>query len=200
MRRPEPVTLSGYGVTLRPLAVDDAEPLFAALGGDPEVWRWLPTRMPADEAELRLQVESRLRQQAAGELLPFAVVADGEVVGTTSYLDIAPDDDRIEIGWTSYARRVWATNINPAAKLLLLTSAFEQLGAERVCLKTDLRNERSQSAIARLGAVREGVLRHDRRLPDGSHRDTVYFSILRAEWPATRDALLARLSAAQRSY
>ncbi len=125
--------------------------------------------------------------------LAFAVVVDGRAQGSTSYLDVDLSVGGVEIGWTWYARPLWATTVNPACKLLLLTHAFEVLGAERVTLKTDGLNTRSQSAIRRLGATYDGTLRHHRRRPDGSVRDTAYFSILRSEWPGVREGLLARL-------
>jgi RimJ/RimL family protein N-acetyltransferase len=106
---------------------------------------------------------------------------------------MAPQDERLEIGWTWYARAHWRSAVNTEAKLLLLTHAFEDLGMGRVQLKTDHLNTRSQQAIARLGATREGVLRRHRRRADGSWRDSVYFSLLAEEWPAAKARLTERL-------
>ncbi len=184
---------------MEPLRDDHAADLFSAAGGDEEVWRWLPIAAPRTPADMTRIVSGALAQQVAGLMLPFVVIGpEGEPVGCSSYLDIAVPDGRIEIGWTWYARRAWATTVNPAAKLLLLGHAFDTLGVERVSLKTDINNTRSQAAIARLGAAREGVLRHHMRRPDGSYRDTVYFSILRSEWPQVQAGLLDRLTVAER--
>ncbi|HEX5818420.1 MAG TPA: GNAT family protein, partial [Gemmatimonadales bacterium] len=132
--------------------------------------------------------------------LPFAVrLADGRLVGSSSYLDITPAHRRLEIGATWYHPDVWATAVNPECKLLLLTHAFEVLQVNRVALVTDALNLRSQAAIARLGAVREGVLRADRITQTGRVRDSVIFSIVAAEWPAVRHGLERRLAEAGRS-
>jgi RimJ/RimL family protein N-acetyltransferase len=122
-------------------------------------------------------------------------LAAGTVVGVTAYLDVSPADARLEIGWTSYRADLWGTAINPDTKLALLSHAFEVLGAGRVQLKTDIRNSRSQSAIARLGASYEGTLRRYQRRDDDTIRDTVMFSIIAEEWPVLRRGLHRRLDA-----
>lgn len=194
MKKPEPTTLSGYGVTLAPLSLDHAPALFDAFAGDADTWRWLWTALPRSVDDMAAVVRGVLDQVRAGSQVGFCVVDEARgPVGMTSYLDISAADSRLEIGGTWYARSVWKSHVNPASKLLLLTNAFDELGAERVALKTDHMNTRSQSAIARLGAAREGVLRHHMRRPDGTWRDTVYFSILREEWPAARAGLADRL-------
>ena len=119
----------------------------------------------------------------------------GHLVGWTSYLEIAPNDARLEIGNTAYDPGVWGSVVNPECKLLLLTYAFDELHMGRVQLKTDIRNHRSQQAIARLGATYEGVLRRYQRRADGSVRDTVMFSITAEEWPGVRQRLVDRVSA-----
>lgn len=124
----------------------------------------------------------------------WVVRKDGAIVGTTSYLDVVPADERLEIGFTLYRPQEWATDVNPACKMLLMEWAFDH-GFGRVQYKTDIRNERSQAAIARLGATREGVLRRYQRRQDSSMRDSVMFSILRDEWPQVQQDLLARLGA-----
>ncbi|MFD0329538.1 GNAT family N-acetyltransferase [Streptacidiphilus monticola] len=176
---------------LEPLTLDHVPGLHAALGADEEVFRWLGP-VPRTEQELR--------DLAAGLLadpgyVAFAVVLQqsGQPVGWTTFLDMAPQDERLEIGWTWYARAHWRSAVNTEAKLLLLTHAFEDLGMGRVQLKTDHLNTRSQQAIARLGATREGVLRRHRRRADGSWRDSVYFSLLAEEWPAAKARLTERL-------
>lgn len=143
-----------------------------------------------EEAALRYveHAESTLKR---GEALTFAVTkaGDGEAVGTTTFFDGSSSDRRLEIGSTWLGRSVWRTAINTEAKLLLLRHAFETLGCLRVQLKTDIRNERSQAAIARLGATREGVLRAHMRRLDGTQRDTVMYSIIADEWPAVQTRL-----------
>jgi RimJ/RimL family protein N-acetyltransferase len=192
----ERVTLTGAHVRLEPLELRHAADL-AAAGADPEVWRWMPVAPPASEADMRAVIDLLLERREAGAQLPFAQVelASGRAVGSTSYLDIAPADGRVEIGWTWLGRPWWRTPLNTEAKLLLLGHAFDTLHLNRVALKTDVRNERSQAAIERIGGVREGVLRAHMIRPDGSLRDTVYFSILASEWPAVRERLNRRLSA-----
>ncbi|MET3806895.1 RimJ/RimL family protein N-acetyltransferase [Nakamurella sp. UYEF19] len=117
----------------------------------------------------------------------------GTVVGTTSLAKLSLPDERIHLGWTGYAPSVWATQVNPECKYLLLQHTFGDCGLGRVQLQTDLVNERSQAAIERLGAIREGVLRRHRRRADGSFRDTVVYSILTDEWPAVKAGLAERL-------
>ncbi len=187
MRPPEPVVLSGFGVRLEPLSPGHAADL-AVAGQDADVWRWLPVVRPRTADDVRALVAGHRGDPA------FAVVVDGRAEGSTAYLDVDLEVGGLEIGWTWYAPRLWGTSVNPACKLLLLEHAFESLAAERVTLKTDHLNPRSQAAIRKLGAQYDGTLRHARRRPDGSVRDTAYFSILAAEWPGVREGLQARLA------
>jgi N-acetyltransferase len=175
----------------------DGDALFAALDHD-SAWAHVAGR-PPDAATYADQL---VRACAQGRfpwvvrlVQPLAGLAPGTVVGTSSYLDVSVPDARLEIGSTAYDRRVWGTAVNPEAKLLLLSHAFDVLGAGRVQLKTDVRNHRSQQAIARLGARYEATLRRYQRREDGTIRDTVLFSILAEEWPAVREELHARLGA-----
>lgn len=186
MRTPDPVVLTGHGVVLEPLTAGHAADLLAAAQDD-DVWRWLPVPRPRTEDDVRRLVETHPAD------LAFAVVVDGRAQGSTSYLDVDPSVGGLEIGWTWYARPLWATSVNPACKLLLLAHAFDELGAERVTLKTDRLNARSQAAIRKLGGQYDGTLRHHRRRPDGSVRDTAFFSVLVGEWPGVRAGLQARL-------
>jgi RimJ/RimL family protein N-acetyltransferase len=187
----EPVTLTGEHVVLEP-AADRHLPDLLAAAQDEQVWAWLPWRRPNSEQELA--------DILAGErkiALPFAQVerATGRAVGITTYRDIDPRHRTLEVGGTWIGRPWWRTAINTEAKLLILGHAFEALEANRVAIKTDIRNERSQAAIARLGAKREGVLRHQYIRPDGTLRDTVLYSVIPEEWPAVRAYLRERLDA-----
>lgn len=187
--------LQGFGLVLTPLRIDDAAQFLAALG----------PREEADEVLAHLGYHPPTDVEGATEIIA-AALADpnriayaqrlaetGELVGTTSYYDIDAALRTLAIGHTWVARRHWRSFVNTAAKLIMMGHAFDDLGAERVVWHTDIRNTRSQAAIARLGAVREGVLRHHRIRRDGSWRDTVQFSMLSEEWPEARRRLLARL-------
>jgi RimJ/RimL family protein N-acetyltransferase len=181
---PQPVTLSLGRVVLEPWEPrHDADLLGAA---SPEVFRWLPRLSPTTLEEV-----GSLRTEHPG--LPWAVVVDGVAAGSTSYLDADTDLGGLEIGWTWYGEAYWATDVNPTCKLLLLGHAFEDLGVQRVYLKTDGLNTRSQAAIRKLGCQYDGTLRHHRLRGDGTVRDSAYFSLLAAEWPAAKQRLLARL-------
>lgn len=189
-----PITLTGRVVRLEPLSLEHV-PDLARAGRDDDIWRYMPYAAMGDEAGMRAWVEDMLARQAAGNDLPFAVyhLAAGRAIGATRYMDIQRPHRGLEIGGTWYAPEFQRTATNTESKLLLLTHAFETLGCIRVQLKTDLRNERSQRAIERLGAVREGVLRHNMIMPDGHIRSSVYYSILAEEWPAVKARLQERL-------
>jgi RimJ/RimL family protein N-acetyltransferase len=189
--------LTGDHVDVRPTVLDDAGELFAALD-DPRVWTHLSVPRPGDANEMRQQVAASMAAMhpwTVRLLHPLAGLDAGAVVGWSSYLEVFQPHARLEIGSTAYAPSVWASVVNPETKLLLLSHAFDDLGFGRVQLKTDVRNTRSQDAIARLGAVREGLLRRYQRRLDGSVRDTVVFSITDDEWPSVRAGLQARLTA-----
>jgi RimJ/RimL family protein N-acetyltransferase len=194
-KAPSPVTLTGRHVRLEPLTEGHLSDLFTAGGKDEEVWRWQGGPAPQSEAELGDTLRELLAAAEQGMYVPFAVIhlGSGRAVGWTTFSDVDVRDERLEIGWTWYGRAHWRTAVNTEAKLLLLGHAFEELGMGRVQLKTDHMNRRSQDAIARLGAQREGVLRRHRRRPDGTWRDSVYFSMLADEWPAAKERLEARL-------
>jgi RimJ/RimL family protein N-acetyltransferase len=190
---PEPVTLSGRVVRLEPLTLEHVEPL-AAVGLDPELWRWIPNQVTT-AGEMRAYVEVALDEQRRRVSLPFAIVdqASGQPIGSTRYGNIERAHRRLEIGWTWYARAYQRTGANTEAKLLLLSHAFDTLGAQRVELKTDALNEKSRNAILRIGATQEGIFRRHIITASGRVRDTVYFSILDSEWPAVKARLTARL-------
>jgi RimJ/RimL family protein N-acetyltransferase len=155
------------------------------------VWGFLSLPQPQDAAALTAVVDGATAEPGR---VAWAVVADGRAVGSTSYLDVDLAVEGLEIGWTWYARAVWATHVNPACKLLLLAHAFDDLGVQRVTFKLDARNTRSFRAVQRLGAQYDGTLRHHRLRADGAVRDSAYFSVLAAEWPAVRAGLEARLA------
>lgn len=186
--------LTGRHVRLEPLSEQHAAGLHEA-GRDPAIWTWLSVRQPTDLAGTRRFVAAALDMPGR---LAFAQLdaVTGEVAGTTSYYELDPKHRGLCIGHTWIGARWQRTALNTEAKLLLLTRAFEVLGAHRVGWHTDLRNERSQRAIERLGARREGVLRAHRVRPDGTLRDTVVYSVTAPEWPAVRDGLAERLSRA----
>ncbi|WP_194915903.1 GNAT family N-acetyltransferase [Catenulispora rubra] len=192
-KTPAPITLTGSHIRLEPLTRGHLPDLFAAGGNDDAVWQWQGGPTPRTEEELGAKLDALL---ADGSFVAFAVIhlASGRAVGWTTFLDISPVDERLEIGWTWYGSAYWRSAVNTEAKLLLLTHAFEELGMGRVQWKTDHLNQRSQNAIARLGAQREGVLRRHRVRPDGTFRDSVYFSMLQDEWPAAKQRLTERLA------
>jgi N-acetyltransferase len=183
--------LLGTHVLLRELRHDDAAGLLAAADDD-AVFAWLAIHRPTTVAEAQSLVDHYLSRT---DLVMWAQVdrASGELAGVTTYYDIDPAMRTVAIGHTWLGRRFWRTGINTEAKLLLLRRAFDDLGCVRVVWHTDIFNERSQAAITRLGAQREGVLRKHRIRRDGSWRDTVIFSMTDDEWPAARAALEARL-------
>lgn len=185
-----PVTLAGRHVRLEPLSPAHHASL-ERLGADLELWRWM-TFLNADPRDSVRQWCATLGAMSArGEAVAFAIVATatGEAVGGTVLFDYSEAHKRLEIGYTWLSKSVWRTAVNTEAKLLLMTHAFEVLGCGRVQLKTDGRNVRSQTAIARLGAVREGTLRAHMIMPDGYVRDSVMFSVVAAEWPAVKARL-----------
>jgi RimJ/RimL family protein N-acetyltransferase/nitroimidazol reductase NimA-like FMN-containing flavoprotein (pyridoxamine 5'-phosphate oxidase superfamily) len=179
------IPLRGRHVALEPLAPSHVDDLFTALGDD-EVWQYLSSHRPEQRDEMAAHVGSALRAQWLGERVPWVQrdAATGAVIGMTSYHDIDVERRSLGIGHTIVAKPYWRTGVNTEAKLLLLERAFDVLGAERVFWYTDIRNQHSQNAIARLGATREGVLRRHRQRPDGTWRDTVVFAMTADEWPA----------------
>jgi RimJ/RimL family protein N-acetyltransferase len=190
----EPVALTGDLVRLDPLAEDDVDDL-AAAAADGRLWELWYTSVPRPEG-MAAAVAERLAAREAGTLLPFTVrrADTGAVIGATNYLNIEPEGPRLEIGGTWNARSAQRSGTNTESKLLLLGHAFEALGCIAVEFRTHWHNQQSRAAIARLGAKQDGVLRNHRRLPDGSLRDTVVFSILDSEWPAVRAGLVSRLA------
>jgi N-acetyltransferase len=180
-----PVVLENKWIRLEPLALSHVAEL-AEVTDDPEIWRWLPVVAPEGAAEVRALVQSGIDDYQRGERIPFAVVRGGVAVGTTSYLELSPEHRSVEIGWTWYGRSARRTATNTASKRLLLEHAFDVFHVRRVSFKTDARNVASNTALRRIGATYEGTLRSHRVLPDGSRRDSAYYSILDTEWPRLR--------------
>ena len=190
----EPPVLQGPRIRLEPLSLEHLGGLCAA-GLEPELWRLTSNRVDDADA-MRRYVETALAWQRAGTSVPFATIdqATGEVVGSTRFANIAPEHRRAEIGWTWLARRWQRTHANTEAKYLMLEHAFERWQLARVEFKTSALNQASRAAIARLGAVEEGTLRRHMVNPDGSSRDTVYFSIIAEEWDAVKRRLRGMLA------
>jgi N-acetyltransferase len=197
MLKPEPCVLESNGVRLEPLTHDHVAGLEAA-ARDGELWRLRVTSVP-EPGQTADYVATALKGCQDGHMAPFAVreVAGGTVIGTTRYHDIVPAVERLEIGYTWYGRRWQRTHVNTTCKLLLLTHAFETLGAKLVGWRTDNFNFASQRAIERLGARKDGVLRHHALRRDGTVRDTVMYSVTAGEWPEIKAHLRYQLARAR---
>ena len=194
MEQVRPVTLASDQVRLEPLGLEHVEGLKRA-AADGELWTIRVTSVP-DPDDTRGYIERALQAFAEGHRLAFAVLdaRTGEVIGSSSYHDIVPPAERLEIGYTWYAKSRQRTHVNASAKLLLMTHAFETLGARLVGWRTDNFNFASQRAIERLGARKDGVLRHHAVRRDGTIRDTVMYSMSAGEWPEAKAELKARLA------
>ena len=188
-----PVVLEGHGVRLEPLTPAH-EPGLSAAADDGKLYELWFTSVPGP-GQTAGYIEEALKGKDAGHMLPWAVreLGSNDIIGTTRYHDIVPQVERVEIGWTWYARRWQRSHVNTACKLLLLTHAFETLGCRVVGLRTDNFNFASQKAIAALGAKLDGVIRHHMARRDGTVRNTVIFSILAEEWPDVKRHLELRL-------
>jgi RimJ/RimL family protein N-acetyltransferase len=194
MKKPEPVTLSAAAVRLEPMTADHVAGLEAA-ARDGELWNLRVTSVPAP-GETTGYVATALKGQDDGHMLPFVAVdvASGRVIGSTRFHDIVPAVERLEIGYTWYGRSWQRTHVNTTCKLLLMTHAFETLGAQLVGWRTDNYNFASQRAIERLGARKDGVLRHHALRRDGTVRDTVMYSLAAGEWPEVKAHLQYQLA------
>ena len=189
-----PVELEGQGVRLEPLVLEHEREL-ATAAADGALWELWFTVVPAP-GETRTYIETALTGQREGRMLPWAVrnLATGALVGSTRFHDVAANIDRVEIGYTWYAKSAQRSHINTTCKLLLLTHAFESVGCKVVGLRTDKFNFVSQRAIEALGAKKDGVIRHFGTRRDGSARDVVMYSILLSEWPEVKLHLARRLA------
>jgi RimJ/RimL family protein N-acetyltransferase len=190
---PKPATLERHGVRLEPLTRAHEKGLSEA-AKDGKLWELYYTSVPEPE-KVAAYIETALEGQKAGHMLPWAVVEakSGAVIGSTRYHDIVPAADRVEIGWTWYAARCQRTHVNTTCKLLLFEFAFEKVGCKVVGLRTDNFNWQSQRAIERLGAKKDGVIRHHWPRRDGTVRDSVMYSVILSEWPDVKRHLQFRL-------
>ena len=186
----KPVVLTGKHVRLEPMTEAHA-PGLAEIGAGQSFWDFMLYGDINTVDDMRNWVKDILSRAEKGTDLPFVAIdlASGRVAGATRYLNIVPKDRGLEIGGTWYGSEFQRTPVNTECKYLLLQHAFERLGCIRVQFKTDLRNERSQKAIERIGAVKEGVLRNHMILPDGRYRHSVFYSILDTEWPGVKNRL-----------
>ena len=193
MIAPQAITLEGHGVVLEPLAREHHDALEAA-AADGKLWELWFTSVP-EPGKTHAYIAAALAGRDAGHMLPFAVRerSSGAIVGATRYHDIVREADRVEIGYTWYAKRWQRSHVNSACKLLLFTHAFEKLGCKVVGLRTDNFNLASQRAIEALGAKKDGVIRHHWPRRDGTVRDTVMYSVLVTEWPDVKRHLELRL-------
>jgi RimJ/RimL family protein N-acetyltransferase len=182
----EPVTLEGRWVRLEPIGHEHAADLLVA-ASDRAIWRYIAADLTTPEA-MRTWIDGSIAGREAGTLFRFAIIerAGGSAVGSTTLFDIRPHDRGIEIGWTWLGRDVQRTGINTECKYLLLRHCFETLGAIRVQLKTHRLNFTSRRAIERIGAQFEGILRNHVIMPDGTYRDSAYYSVIESEWPAVK--------------
>jgi N-acetyltransferase len=188
------IQLEGHGLRLEPLTPAHADALRIA-ASDGRLWELWYTAVP-EPGKVETYIEAALAGQRDGRMLPWAVreLASGTIVGSTRYHDIVAEIDRVEIGYTWYARSWQRTHVNTTCKLLLMQHAFETLGCQVVGLRTDNFNFASQRAIEALGAKKDGVLRHHHARRDGTVRDSVMYSVLRAEWRDVKRNLELRLA------
>lgn len=194
MIEPRPVVLEGRGIRLEPLGLEHRDAL-AAAAADGNLWELWFTSVPRPE-QTEEYIAAALAGLEAGHMLPWAVreLESGEIIGTTRYHDIVAEIDRVEIGYTWYAKRWQRSHVNTTCKLLLMEHAFDVLGCAVVGWRTDIENTRSQAAIERLGARKDGVIRHHGRRRNGTVRDTVMYSLLASEWSEVRRRLEERLA------
>lgn len=185
----QPVALHGKHANLVPLTMNHLDELWEA-SNRTEVWTYMPTKVTS-KSECKAFLETALRLQAEGTDLPFAVTlpGTGRVIGSTRFLNISKPNRHLEIGWTWYDPSAWRTGVNTECKYMLMKHSFEVLEAVRVQICVDARNERSNQAVLRLGATKEGVLRRHRVLSDGFIRDTCVYSVIDHDWPTVKARL-----------
>lgn len=190
METPRAITIANEYVTLKPIACEEAAS-YLAIGKDPEIWTYLAPEPFQQTADAELWITSMLRRSAEAGGVTFSVYdnSSGKLAGSSSYLDVRVGHRGLEIGFTWYARAFQRTHVNTATKLALFEHAFEALGANRVQLQTDSRNQASQRAIERIGALKEGILRKHKIYPDGFVRDSVMYSVTVDDWPRVKERL-----------
>lgn len=188
-----PITLKGQFATVEPLHPEHHDALIAAVS-DGKLWKLWYTAIPKPET-MRAEIERRLHLQQQSSMLPFVIRRNdtGALCGMTTYMNADVANRRVEIGSTWYAASAQRTGINTECKLMMLTHAFEDMHCIAVEFRTHWMNQQSRAAIARLGAKQDGILRNHQRMPDGSYRDTVVFSIIESEWPTVRRHLQFKL-------
>jgi len=194
MKVPSSTTLCGELVRLEPLSQAHAAAYFS-IGQDIEIWRYLAPSPFRSMSDAMNWIDKMLKRQEETGTVTFSIfdTASGELAGSSSFLDVRTAHAGIEIGYTWYGEKYRRTHVNTATKIILLEHAFDALGANRVQLQTDARNEVSRKAIERIGAVLEGILRSHKIYPDGVVRDSALFSITRQEWPQVREKLEAMI-------
>ena len=190
METPIAETIANHFVTLKPLAVDEADS-YLEIGHDPEIWRYLAPEPFTNRGDAVNWIKGMLKRSDRSGEVPYSIYdnASGKLAGSSSYLDVRVDHGGLEIGFTWYGKDFQRTYVNTATKLALLENAFDKLGANRVQLQTDSRNQASRSAIERLGAESEGILRSHKIYPDGYIRDSAMYSIIVSEWPVIKERL-----------
>lgn len=183
------ISLEGPTVTLVPMEMEQLDDLWNAAQPQ-EIWEFTSSKIKSKE-DMKLTIEAAIVERERGIQTPFVVVdkESGKMIGSSRYLDLSRSHKSLEIGWTWYHPDYWRTRVNTETKFLMLQYAFEEMDMNRVQFCTDLRNIRSQTAISRLGAKKEGLLRRHRVIADGYVRDTVVFSILKEEWPMVKSTL-----------
>ena len=188
-----PITLKGHFANIEPLSLEHHDALIAAVS-DGKLWKLWYTSIPKPE-NMRAEIERRLHLQQQGSMLPFVIRRNdtGALCGMTTYMNADAANRRVEIGSTWYAASAQRTGINTECKLMMLTHAFEDMHCIAVEFRTHWMNQQSRAAITRLGAKQDGILRNHQRMPDGSLRDTVVFSIIESEWPSVRRHLQYKL-------
>lgn len=188
------LVLESHAVALRPLSYDDLAGL-RAIAFDPDIWRYFVGRVENEE-DLGRFLESAVGDTLASRRVVFGIVdkATGQLAGSMAYGNLAESEKRLEIGWSWLGRAFRGTHVNSWSKYLLLGHAFEAMGCERVEFKTDVLNLQARAGLKKIGATEEGVLRSYNFMPGGRRRDAVYYSVLRAEWPAVKEGLASRLA------
>ena len=191
----EPVTLGGRIVRLEPMSMAHLDGL-AEVGLDPAIWRWTTAR-PTNRDGLEAWIATALTNRETGIELPFVTIdrASGRPIGSSRYLNIIPEHDRLEIGWTWVAPAWQRRGANREAKLLMIEHAIERLGCHRVEFKTDSLNEKARGALVGVGTTFEGIFRNHMVMPEGRLRHSAYYSVIDTEWPAVKARLVASIDA-----